>query len=105
MDIVYLSLEHRPGASPEVTDEAAEALGALWAHAAPDDGLEHAHARVETGRIDLLLFLTCPRNPGTPGVPGPVRRAANLLARCYSNSPALGLRYLPPVPTPSAPSR
>ncbi|GAA2746776.1 hypothetical protein [Kitasatospora cinereorecta] len=105
MDLVYASLDRRPGAAapdPDPVDEAAEALAALWAHAAPDDGLEHANARVEPGRIDLLLFLL----PGQhrPGPADAVRRAAVLLARCYRGSTLLSARYLPPVPAPATPA-
>ncbi|MFJ5232418.1 hypothetical protein ACIQBJ_21295 [Kitasatospora sp. NPDC088391] len=103
MDVVYASLDRRPGTRPapaDEADEAAEALAALWAHAGPGDGLEHARARVEPGRIDLLLFLL-PPPPGPGAAADPARRAADLLARCHRGSAALSLRYLPPVPAPA----
>ncbi len=101
MDIVYASLDRRPGTAPAAADEAAQALDTLWTHATPDDGLEHASACVEPARIDLLLFLL-PTHPQT-GAQDPVRRTADLLDRCYRGSTTLRLRYLPPVPAPSAP--
>ncbi|MBD0670205.1 hypothetical protein [Streptomyces sp. CBMA156] len=102
MDIVYLSLDHRPGATPDFLTEAAEALDVLWVHTTPEDGLEHASARTETGRLDLLLFLLPPDGPGVEDTTG---RAAALVARSYRNSPVLKLRYLPPASAPSVSGR
>ncbi|MFJ3793123.1 hypothetical protein [Kitasatospora sp. NPDC090091] len=102
MDLVYTSLHHRPGAARAPATEAAEALDILWAHTTPEDGLEHAGARTEPGRLDLLLFLLPPGGPGSPDATG---RAAALVARSYRNSPVLKLRYLPPAPAPSVPGR
>ncbi|MFB7673618.1 hypothetical protein ACFC26_19640 [Kitasatospora purpeofusca] len=102
MDIVYLSLDHRPGSVPDPLTEAAEALDILWAHTTPEDGLEHASARTDPSRLDLLLFLLPPDGPGAEATTG---RAAALLARSYRNSPVLKLRYLPPAPAPSVPGR
>ena len=97
MDIVYTSLERRPAVNPDPVGEVAEAVDALWAHAAPGDGLEHASALPAPGRLDLLLYLLTP-DPGPPCMPDPVQRAATLLARCHRDSPLLHHRYLPPVP-------
>ncbi|MER5640872.1 hypothetical protein ABT095_28480 [Kitasatospora sp. NPDC002227] len=102
MDIVYLSLEHRPGATRAVGTEAAQVLDTLWAHATAEDGLEHASARTEPGRLDLLLFLLPSEAPDTPDA---THRAAALLTRCHRNSRALKLRYLPPAPALSTPGR
>ncbi|WP_369185312.1 hypothetical protein [Streptomyces sp. Y1] len=67
MEVVHASLKRRhPGtAAPE--NEAAEAVDALWAHAEPADGLQHASALPAPDRIDLLLYLLT-RNtpPATP---------------------------------------
>ncbi|GAA4100146.1 hypothetical protein AB0C89_28050 [Streptomyces sp. NPDC048491] len=102
MDIVYLSLDHRPGTIPDSLTEAAEALDTLWAHTTPEDGLEHASARTGLRRLDLLLFLLPPDGPGAQSATG---RGAALVARSYRNSPLLKLRYLPPAPAPSSPGR
>ncbi|MFJ8434909.1 hypothetical protein ACIQ9P_26775 [Kitasatospora sp. NPDC094019] len=102
MDIVYLSLDRRPGITPDLATEAAEALDILWAHTTPGDGLEHASARTEPGRLDLLLFLLPPDRPGAEDT---MRRAAALVARGYRNSPVLKRRYLPPASAPSATGR
>ena len=97
MDIVYTSLDRRPAVDPDPVGEVAEAVDALWAHAVPGDGLEHASVLPTPERLDLLLFLLTP-DPALPGVPDSVQRAASLLARCYRGSPVLTHRYLPPVP-------
>ncbi|MGW4650180.1 hypothetical protein [Kitasatospora sp. NPDC004289] len=102
MDIVYTSLDHRPGTLPDSLTEVPEALDALWAHATPEDGLEHASARSEPGRLDLLLFLLPPDGAGAGAT---TCRAAALVARSYRNSPVLNRRYLPPVPAPNFPGR
>ncbi|MGW2398666.1 hypothetical protein ACWCYY_19150 [Kitasatospora sp. NPDC001664] len=104
MDIVYTSLDHRPGTLPDSLTEVPEALDALWAHATPEDGLEHASARSEPGRLDLLLFLLPPDRAGA-GAEAATGRAAALVARSYRNSPVLKRRYLPPVPAPGFPGR
>jgi hypothetical protein len=101
MDIVYASLKRRrPEAEPGGVGEVAEALDALWAHATPEDGLQHASGRAEDDRVDLLLyFLT--RDPAHPDARSAVGRVEDLLHRAYQNSPLLSLRYLP-VRTPDA---
>jgi hypothetical protein len=95
MDIVYASLARRPAAGEPPPGETAEVLGALWAHATPDDGLEHASCRPEPDRIDLLLYLLT-RPASSPGTPSPLHRAQALLDRSHQASPLLRTRYLPP---------
>jgi len=102
VDLVYTSLHHRSGAPRAPATEAAETLDILWAHTTPEDGLEHACARTEPGRLDLLLFLLPPESPGAPDA---TDRAAALVAHSYRNSPVLKLRYLPPGPAPSVSGR
>lgn len=96
MDIVYASLTRRSTGGEPPPGETAEVLGALWAHATPDDGLEHATARPEPDRVDLLLYLLT--RPSSD-VRGPLHRAEALLSRSHQASPLLGNRYLPPHPT------
>lgn len=103
MDIVYTSLERRPAVSPDPVGEVAEAIDALWAHAEPGDGLEHASAQPAPDRLDLLLYLLTP-DPALPCMPDPVQRATALVVRCHRNSPVLNHRYLPPAP-PSDPDQ
>jgi len=111
MDIVYTSLDRRPTTDPPPADElteaaraaeAAEAVNALWAHAVPADGLEHASAEAGPDRLDLLLYLL-PPDPTRPTAPGATHRAAALLARSHQASPLLRRRYLPPPPRPQEP--
>jgi hypothetical protein len=93
LDIVYASFERDPAAPPAEPGEACEVLDVLWAHARPEDQLEHASARPGPYRLDLLLFLRpC-------SAPGPVHRAAALLRRCHGASPLLQRRYLQPTPS------
>ncbi|MFD9129920.1 hypothetical protein [Kitasatospora sp. NPDC059571] len=102
MDIVYASL-HRRRPGPVPPGEAAEVLAALWAHARPDDGLQHLSARSEDDRIDLLLYLLT-RTPDSAGAePGPARAHA-LISRSHLASPLLHGRYVPPAPA-TAPGR
>ncbi|SEM36058.1 hypothetical protein [Streptacidiphilus jiangxiensis] len=98
MEIVYGSFERRtPGEPP---GEVAEALSALWAHARPEDGLEHASGRPDSERLGVLLFLLT-RTIGEPSSNGALQRAARLLERSHQASPVLRDRYLPPrVPVP-----
>jgi hypothetical protein len=93
MDIVYASLVRRLAAGEPLLGESAEVLGALWAHALPDDGLEHASCRVEPDRVDLLLYLLT-RPPQTPGRRNALERAEALLGRSHEASPLLRIRYL-----------
>jgi hypothetical protein len=94
MDIVYASLFRRSAAGEPPPGETAEVLGALWAHATPDDGLEHASCRAEHDRIDLLIYLLT--RPTDPDDPCPLHRAEALLRRSHQASPLLRSRYLPP---------
>ncbi|WP_329447815.1 hypothetical protein OG906_33730 [Streptomyces sp. NBC_01426] len=95
MEIVYASLTRRhPGATLHGS-EAAEAVDALWAHAQPGDGLQHASARLERDRIDFLLYLL---TLDTPTAPGPLCRAHILITRSQKNSLGLRRRYLTPAP-------
>ncbi|AUY48339.1 hypothetical protein [Streptomyces sp. CB01881] len=95
MDIVYASLKRRhPGTGAEAS-EAAEAVDALWAHAKPADGLQHASAQPALDRIDLLLYLLS-RDPSD--LPDAVGRAHSLVSRSHRTSPLLRRCYLPPEP-------
>ncbi|MFI5530533.1 hypothetical protein ACIA8O_18525 [Kitasatospora sp. NPDC051853] len=47
----------RPGAGPPGPDEASAVQDAIWAHAAPADGLEHVRALALPEGIGLVLFL------------------------------------------------
>jgi hypothetical protein len=97
MDIVYASLSRRLAAGQPPPGESAEVLGALWAHATADDGLEFVTCSPEADRVDLLLFLlTRPADP--PGDASPLHRAHALLDRSHQASPLLHARYLPPHP-------
>ncbi|MEV7021667.1 hypothetical protein [Kitasatospora sp. NPDC093558] len=99
MDIVYASLKRRhPGAAAEA-NEAAEAVDALWAHAQPADGLQHASAQPTYDRIDLLLYLLS-RDPSDQ--PDAVGRAHSLISRSHRTSPLLSHRYLSPEPPVAA---
>ncbi|WP_052390268.1 hypothetical protein [Streptomyces sp. NRRL B-24484] len=99
MDIVYASLRRRcPGPVPP--GEAAEVLAALWAHARPDDGLQHVSARIEDDRVDLLLYLLT-RTPGPADADAGPARARALMDRSHLASPLLRRRYLPPAPAPA----
>ncbi|MFE3585731.1 hypothetical protein [Streptomyces vinaceus] len=96
MDCVYTSLRRRPEAPPAEAGEVAEVLGILWAHAIPEDGLEHISGSLDKDRVDLLLYFLSPR-PVPPAARGPLHRAAALLARGHQASPTLRRRYLPPA--------
>jgi hypothetical protein len=95
MDIVYASLARRPTAGALPPGETAEVLGALWAHATPDDGLEYASCSPEPDRVDLLLFLLT-RSGDFTAASDPVHRTHALLQRSHQASPLLQTRYLPP---------
>ncbi|WP_042373081.1 hypothetical protein [Streptacidiphilus neutrinimicus] len=101
MDLVYASLDRRAAAAPEPAQEVSELLGALWAHAAPDDGLEHITGRAEDQRVDLLFFLLT-TDPAAPGARSAVDRTEALLRRCHQASPSVHRRYLPPRPLAEA---
>ncbi|MFA7767974.1 hypothetical protein [Streptomyces sp. NRRL S-448] len=95
MEIVYASLTRRRPGEASHEREAAEVVDALWAHALPGDGLQHASARPEADRIDLLLYLM---TLDAPTAPTPLRRAHGLITRSQQNSLELRRRYLPPAP-------
>ncbi|MGW7574978.1 hypothetical protein [Streptomyces sp. NPDC054765] len=98
MDIVYASLYRRTWGCAESASEVAEMLGVLWAHARPEDGLEHASGRAEGDRVDLLMYLLT-IDPTTPGFRSVTHRANSLLRRCHAASPLMRRRYLPPDAT------
>ncbi len=98
MDIIHTSLPRRPTAGLPPPGEAAEVLDALWAHAIPDDGLEHASCRAQSDRVDLLLYLLT-RPVSVSDAHTPHYRAEALLTRSCLASPLLRSRYLPPHPT------
>ncbi|MFD5141786.1 hypothetical protein [Streptomyces sp. NPDC058401] len=95
MDIVYASLRRRTRAPDDTTSEMSEALGTLWAHATPGDGLEHASGRSEQDRVDLLMYLLT-HDCAAPGSRSAVHRASSLLHRCHAASALMQRRYLPP---------
>ncbi|MFC1421087.1 hypothetical protein [Streptacidiphilus cavernicola] len=103
MDIVHLSLERRPATDPTPAGEVADAVDVLWAHAGPDDGLEHASGRAAPDRLDLLLYLRTGRAAAHHGGPSAEYRAAQLIARCYRASHHLQGRYLAPAPASTTP--
>ncbi|GLW74510.1 hypothetical protein Kpho02_68080 [Kitasatospora phosalacinea] len=94
MDIVYASLRRK---EPEdaLPGEARAVVEILWAHALPDEALQHITARSESDRIHLLLYLLTPQH--TDGPSGAVDTAHALIARGHHNSPLLKSRYHPPV--------
>ncbi|MFJ9697181.1 hypothetical protein [Kitasatospora sp. NPDC101183] len=94
MEIVYASLRRRPGGTAGA-NEAAEVVDALWAHALPGDGLQHASTLPADDRIDLLVYLLS-RDPSDR--PDAVGRAHDLIARSHRTSPLLRRCYLPPEP-------
>ncbi|CAM5546502.1 hypothetical protein KAURM247S_06082 [Kitasatospora aureofaciens] len=99
MEIVYASLRRRqPGDTAAEVNEAAETVDALWAHAEPGDGLQHASALPASDRIDLLLYLL---TRDAPGQPDAVSRAHHLICRSHRTSPLLHRCYLPPEPPES----
>ncbi|MEU3771984.1 hypothetical protein AB0F11_01975 [Streptomyces sp. NPDC032472] len=95
MDIVYASLKRRHAPAAADASEAAEAVDALWAHADPADGLQHASAQPAPDRMDFLLYLLS-RDPADE--PDAVGRAHSLISRCQRTSPLLRRHYLPPEP-------
>ncbi|KJS61009.1 hypothetical protein [Streptomyces rubellomurinus] len=92
MEIVHASLKRRHPASAARENEAAEAVDALWAHAEPADGLQHASALPAPDRLDLLLYLL---TQDTPGQGDAVSRAHRLITRSHRTSPLLRHSYLP----------
>ncbi|MGA5823221.1 hypothetical protein ACPC54_35825 [Kitasatospora sp. NPDC094028] len=104
MEIVHASLKRRqPVAAARENEaaEAAEAVDALWAHAEPADGLQHASALPAPDRIDLLLYLL---TRDTPDESDAVSRAHRLITRSHRTSPLLRHGYLPLEP-PAATAR
>ncbi|WP_035838633.1 hypothetical protein [Kitasatospora azatica] len=99
MDLVYASLMRRSPAGALRVGEAAEVVGALWAHATPGDGLEHACARSEFDRIDLLIFLLA-QGPEAPAECSATQRVDVLLARCHRASPLLHRHFVAPDSAP-----
>ncbi|MEZ0070521.1 hypothetical protein ABIA32_006574 [Streptacidiphilus sp. MAP12-20] len=95
MDIVYASLTRRQqaGDGPAPVAEVGEVVDVLWAHAGPEDHLEHAGGRIEADRVDLLLFFLPPDSASADSAE---QRAAALLHRAHHASPLLQRRYLPP---------
>ncbi|MGW4383785.1 hypothetical protein [Kitasatospora sp. NPDC004531] len=99
MEIVYASLHRRTAADPAPPGETGEVIEILWAHALPEERLQHLTARSENDRVDLLVYLL---NAGTAARP-PLTVAHDLLARSHRASPLLRRRYLPPAPAPTSP--
>lgn len=98
MDIVYASLKRRHAHVAAEACEAAEAVDALWAHAEPADGLQHASAQPAADRIDFLLYLL---STDPADAPSAVGRAHSLISRCQRTSSLLRRHYLPPEPPES----
>jgi len=105
LDIVYVSLDRRTAPEADPAGEIAEAVGALWAHATAEDGLEHVSGHAGSSRLDLLLYLLVLAPGSGPAVAAPcaTERAAALLARCHRASPVWRRRYLPPPVAGTAP--
>ncbi|MFF1792290.1 hypothetical protein ACFVX9_38235 [Kitasatospora sp. NPDC058243] len=110
MDVIYAALHRRQSAGPVPAGEAAEAAEAtevdkageaaevravLWAHARPDDGLQHITVRSEADRVDLLVYLAS-RDPAV--AEDTLSRAHVLIARGHQASPLMRRRYQPPAP-------
>lgn len=99
MELVLASLKRRLPTEAAQENEAAEAVDALWAHAEPADGLQHATALPAPDRLDLLLYLL---TQDAPGQPDAVSRAHRLITRSQRTSPLLRRGYLPlEPPTPA----
>jgi hypothetical protein len=95
-DMCRLTVRAEPQAlSGGLVGEAAEVLSALWAHALPGDGLEHASCRAECDRVDLLLHLLTLTSRESE-VRSAWHRADDLPARWHQASPLLKLRCMPP---------
>ncbi|MFD7639825.1 hypothetical protein ACFV4P_04160 [Kitasatospora sp. NPDC059795] len=101
MEIVYTSLRRRSTADPAPPGETSEVVGILWAHARPEERLQHLTARSEADRVDLLVYLLGPRPDADTADQPPLAVAHDLLARSHRASPVLHRRYLPPTPAPS----
>ncbi|MFE9428017.1 hypothetical protein ACFYNO_34250 [Kitasatospora sp. NPDC006697] len=98
MDLIYTSLDRRPGSFPEYPGESAEITAVLWAHATEPDRLAHVSARSEYDRVDLLFFLqTVDDAAGV--LHGSEKQVWFHLNRSYEASPLLQRRFLPPVPS------
>ncbi|GGZ84503.1 hypothetical protein GCM10010371_50350 [Streptomyces subrutilus] len=95
MEIVYASLTRRHTGNAPHESDAARVVDALWAHALPGDGLQHASARPEHDRIDLLLYLMT-KDAST--APAALCRAHALIERSRRNSLGLRRRYLASPP-------
>lgn len=59
-------------------------VDALWAHAAPVQGLEHVHGRAEASRVDLIFFFR--QNDHAKDV---AHRALDMLCHCHEASTLL----------------
>ncbi|MFD5423166.1 hypothetical protein ACFWJT_34765 [Streptomyces sp. NPDC127069] len=94
MDIIYASLHRRDTGGLLPAGEADEVRGALWAHARPDDALQHITVRSESERVDLLVYLTLSTADHTEGA---LQRVHHLLSRVHQASPLMRRRYLPPA--------
>ncbi|MBD0673077.1 hypothetical protein BU198_20755 [Streptomyces sp. CBMA156] len=103
MDLVYTSLLRRPAAPPQSAGEVAEVLGILWAHALPEDGLEHISGSHDSSRVDLLMYFLS-SDPAATTTHGALQRATALLTRSHEASPVLRRCYLPPQLMPDPPA-
>ncbi|MGW4646788.1 hypothetical protein [Kitasatospora sp. NPDC004289] len=84
MHVVDLVLV-RPGAGPPGPDEAGAVQDAVWAHAAPADGLEHVRALALPEGIGLVLFLCAASRAAASA------QARLLLARVLGSAAHAGL--------------
>jgi hypothetical protein len=89
MHLVRAVLTRRSSAPPSA--DGRELVDILWAHALPEDGLEHARCRLGPDRADLALFIRETEHSS------PVQQAAALLGRCHSASAVLTATYEQPT--------
>ncbi|GAB7188129.1 hypothetical protein ATKI12_7960 [Kitasatospora sp. Ki12] len=95
MDVIYAALQRRETAGPIPAGEADEVRAVLWAHARPDDALQHVTVNSEADRVDLIVYLAT-RDPGSAA--DSLARVHALVSRGHQASPLMQRRYLPPSP-------
>jgi hypothetical protein len=89
--LVHAALIRRDGAAVDPA-EAARAVDALWAHAGPEDRLEHIRARPgDDGRVELILFFRSQDGAD------PAHSAAELIGRTHRTAAEMRQLYAEPV--------